>query len=152
MSQSFYSDRDTALPDPTQQPEFYQDVPGKRLIAWVIDVILIGIVVGVLVFLSVFTALFILPVLWLVVSFLYRWLSIASSSATPGMRVVAIELRRTNGERLDGTTALMHTGGYLFSTVTFPLQLISVGMMAFSARNQGLTDMILGTTALNRGV
>lgn len=152
MTHSMPSHRDWGLPDPDTQPEFYRDVPTKRLIAWVVDVILIGLIVAVLTVLSIFTALFVLPFVWMAVSFLYRWITIGSRSATPGMRVVALELRRSDGTRFDATTALVHTAGYVFSVVTFPLQLISIAMMLMTEKKQGLTDMILGTAAINRPV
>ena len=138
------------LPDPHTQPEFYKDVPTKRLIAWLVDIVVIGLIVSVLTVLSVFTALFIMPLVWLAVSFTYRWMTIASGSATLGMRLVSLELRRADGQRFDGTTALLHSGAYIFSVVTFPLQLISIAMMLLSERKQGLTDMIMGTAAINR--
>ena len=100
---------------------------------------------------SLFTALFFLPLLYGIVSFLYRWSSLAARSATPGMRIMAIELRTLAGDRLDGATAFFHTAGYFFSVVTFPLQLISIAMMLFTPRRQGLSDTILGTAAINRG-
>lgn len=141
-----------ALPDPMSHPEIYEDVPTKRFIAWVVDTILIGVIVAVLTLLSIFTALFILPLVWMVVSFIYRWTTLAGRSATPGMRLASVELRRKDGTRFDGITALLHTAGYVFSVVTFPLQLISIVMMLTTARKQGLTDVFLGTAAINRSV
>lgn len=138
------------LPDPDTQSEFYQDVPTKRLIAWFVDVLLIGILVAITTVMSIFTALFILPLVWMVVSFLYRWVTIAGRSATPGMRLVALEFRRSDGTKFDGATAFLHTLGYVFSVVTFPLQLISIAMMLMTSRKQGLTDSILGTAAINQ--
>lgn len=145
-------DRDWGLPDPNSQPEFYDDVPTKRLIAWIVDSVIIALFVFILTLLSIFTALFILPLVWLTVGFLYRWITIAGSSATPGMRLVSLELRRRDGTAFDGATAFLHTAGYTFSVVTFPLQLISIGLMLMTERKQGLTDMILGTAALNRAL
>ena len=51
------------LPDPHSQPEFYEDVVSKRLIAWFIDVALIATVTAILTVFSLFTALFFLPFL-----------------------------------------------------------------------------------------
>lgn len=150
MTNFAHSDSGWGLPDPHTQAEFYDDVPTKRLLAWVVDSILIALIVFVLTLLSIFTALFILPLVWLTVGFLYRWVTIAGRSATPGMRLVSLELRRADGSRFDGTTALLHTAGYTVSVVTFPLQLISIAMMLLTERKQGLTDMILGTAAINR--
>ena len=145
-----YTSRNSGLPDPDYMEQMYSDVPSKRLFAWVIDVVIISMIVGVLTMFSFFTALFFLPFLFGVVSFLYRWSTIASRSATPGMRIMAIGLRTAEGDRLSGSTAFLHTAGYFFSVVTFPLQLISIGMMLMTTRKQGLTDMVLGTVALNQ--
>lgn len=152
MTYSAGPDRDWGLPDPQSQPEFYDDVPTKRLIAWIADSIIIGLFVFILTLLSIFTALFILPLVWLSVGFLYRWITLAGNSATPGMRLVSLEFRRPDGTPFDGTTAFLHTAGYTFSVVTFPLQLISIGLMLMTERKQGLTDMVLGTAALNRAL
>lgn len=152
MSNYAHTNRGWGLPDPDTQREFYDDVPTKRLIAWVIDSLIIALFVFVLTLLSIFTALFILPLVWLTVGFIYRWITIAGRSATPGMRLVSLEFRRADGSRFDGITALLHTAGYTFSVVTFPLQLISIAMMLMTERKQGLTDMILGTAAINRAL
>ncbi len=139
------------LPDPDTQAEFYRDVAGKRAIAWVIDAILIALLVGVLVLFTVGFALFFVGFVAMVVSFTYRFLSLANGSATPGMRLVAIELRNHRGERFDTAMALLHTLGYLVS-VSFVLpQVISILLMATSKRGQGLSDLLLGSAAVNRG-
>ncbi|MXQ06968.1 RDD family protein [Alphaproteobacteria bacterium GH1-50] len=138
------------LPDPVTEAEFYADVPTKRLIAWFVDIVLISLLTALVTILSLFTALFILPVVYGVISFVYRWVSLTRRSATPGMRLVALEMRRADGDRFDGPTALMHTAGYFVSVAVFPLQLISIVLMLMSERRQGLTDMVLGTAALNR--
>lgn len=148
FSQRMYS----GLPDPDYEAELYQDVPSKRLIAWVIDVVLISMIVAVMVVLSIGIALIFLPFLYFCTSFVYRWLTIAAGSATPGMRLMAIELRTREGQRFDATEALLHTAGYAISVVTVPLQLISIVMMLTTPRRQGLTDTIMGTAAINRGV
>ncbi|MEM7752695.1 MAG: RDD family protein [Pseudomonadota bacterium] len=147
-----YTPRPSGLPDPDYDAEFYTDVPSKRLIAWVIDTVLIAAIVFVLTFLGFLIPLLFLPVLFAVVGFLYRWSTIASRSATPGMRFMAIELMNRDGQPLDGGTAFLHTAGYTFSVITVPLQLISVIMMVTTARRQGLTDIVLGTAAVNRRV
>ena len=63
-----------------------------------------------------------------------------------------IEFRDRDGQPFDGGTAFLHTAGYTFSVVTVPLQLISIVMMITTERRQGLTDIILGTAAVNRRV
>jgi len=140
------------LPDPLTKPQFYTGVLAKRAAAWVFDVVLVGILCVIIVPFTVFTALLFFPFLMLVVGFIYRWFTIASKSSTWGMRLMGIELRDHDGLRLDFQSALMHTAGYSFSMAMAPLQLVSVLMMLLSARKQGLTDHLLGTTAINKPV
>ena len=66
------------------------------------------------------------------------------------MRLMAIHFRDNRGAPLDSGTALFHTLGYFVSVAVFPLQLISIITILLSERHQSLTDMVLGTTALNR--
>jgi uncharacterized RDD family membrane protein YckC len=100
-----------ALPDPDFQAEFYADVPMKRAFAWIMDTVLIAIMTAVIVPFTAFTALFFLPVLYLSISFLYRMISLARRSATPGMRLMAIEFRSRDGARFDLGLAFAHTLG-----------------------------------------
>jgi hypothetical protein len=51
------------LPDPHYQPEFYADVPLKRLISWAIDTVLIVLLVVLILPFTAFTGLFFLPLL-----------------------------------------------------------------------------------------
>ncbi|MEM9709057.1 MAG: RDD family protein [Pseudomonadota bacterium] len=142
-------DASWALPAPETHPEFYADTVTKRAVAWAIDVVLIGLLTGLFAALTVGLAVLLLPLFGLV-SFLYRWWSLAARSATPGMRLASIELRLQDGASFDTGTAFLHTMGYFISMAIFPLQLISVILMLMSARGQGLTDHILGTAAINR--
>lgn len=147
-----YTPRLSGLPDPDYQSEFYADVPFKRLMAWGIDVVLITILVGLVTVMGALLPLFILPFVYFCIGFLYRWSTIWGRSATLGMRLMAIELRTSDGGRLDGTQAFLHTLGYAISVMTVPLQLISIIMMGVTPRGQGLTDTVMGTTAVNRRV
>ncbi|OBY24968.1 RDD family protein [Leisingera sp. JC1] len=142
----------TALPDPDYQAEFYASVPAKRLIAWVIDSILIFTLSAGAVVLTAFTGLFIWPLLYLAVGFAYRTVTIANGSATWGMRFAGIELRDGEGRRMDSGMAALHTAGYSLSLALPVLQVVSVILMLTSARGQGLTDHFLGTVMLNRRV
>ena len=101
---------------------------------------------------TAFVALFFFLGLMAVVGFAYRVLTLANGSATLGMRLLAIEFRDHTGARFDLGTAFLHTVGYSISWAVAPLQLISIVLMATSGRGQGLTDMVLGSAALNRRV
>jgi len=138
------------LPDPMVQPEFYDSVTIKRGLAWVIDAALILALVIPIVVMTLFVALWFLPLLFFVVGFIYRVATITGRSATWGMRIMSIEFRDSRGEHFDFSQAFMHTLGYTVSMSVFPLQLISIAMMFLTERGQGLTDMLLGTVAINR--
>lgn len=146
----YASDTYPNLPDPMVQPEFYDSVTIKRGLAWVIDAALILALVIPIVVMTLFIALWFLPLLFFVVGFIYRVATITNRSATWGMRLMAIEFRDSRGEHFDFSQAFMHTLGYTVSMSVFPLQLISIAMMFLTERGQGLTDMLLGTVAINR--
>ncbi|WP_292290508.1 RDD family protein [Marivita sp.] len=146
----YASDTYPNLPDPMVQPEFYDSVTIKRGLAWVIDAALILALVVPIVVMTLFIALWFLPLLFFVVGFIYRVATITGRSATWGMRLMSIEFRDSRGEHFDFSQAFMHTLGYTVSISVFPLQLISVAMMFLTERGQGLTDMLLGTVAINR--
>jgi uncharacterized RDD family membrane protein YckC len=138
------------LPDPVLQPEFYADVPMKRLLAWLVDTILIALICLLILPFTAFTGLFFFPLLMLMVGFAYRVITIANRSATWGMRLMAIEFRTAQGERFGLGLATVHTLGTSFSFALPVLQVISVVLMMTTARGQGLTDHLLGSVALNR--
>jgi uncharacterized RDD family membrane protein YckC len=141
---------DHRLPDPVTHAEFYQGVTLKRGFAWIIDTILIALITAVIVVLTVGVGLFILPLVFLTVSFLYRVLTLAGSSATPGMRMMNIQFLTREGVNFDLAHAFLHTLGYTLSIGTLLVQILSVFLMFASARGQGLTDHVLGTVAINR--
>ncbi len=144
------SDQFLGLPDPDLHGEFYADVPAKRLVAFVVDTLAI-LVLSVLVLpFTAFTGIFFFPFLAMVVGFTYRVVTIARKSATPGMRLVALELRDRTGQPLDTAQAVLHTFLFSFFFSTLVLQAVSIIMMLTGARAQGLHDTILGTAAINR--
>lgn len=139
-----------ALPDPQTQPDFYRDVPIKRLLAWIIDSLITLALCIVILPLTAFTGIFFFPLLFLSLGFAYRVITLANGSATLGMRLFAIEVRRADGSALDAGTAFAHTLGYTLSWMVPVFQLISVVMMATTERGQGLSDHVMGTAMVNR--
>ncbi len=138
------------LPDPDTNADFYDGTTAKRFMAWLVDTLLIFLVSLVILPFTGFLALFVYAGFFTVVSFCYRTFSLANHSATPGLRLMGVEFRDRNGERFDMSTAAAHTTIYLLSWFVFPLRLISVLMMMFTPRGQGLQDMLLGTAGINR--
>ncbi len=144
-----YAQQMTHLPDPDRQHEFYDGVTIKRGIAWCIDTLVILAIALPLALLTII-GWFMVPLFVAVVGFLYRWFTLAGGSATWGMRMMAIEFRDMEGRRLDGGQALLHTAGTTLSFMIPLIQVVSVVLMFLGERGQGLTDMVLGTVALNR--
>lgn len=143
----------SGLPDPELDPQFYEGVPARRLVAWFIDVfIALLLTVPVALVFGLVTLGFgflILPLVYAVTSFLYRTLTIAGGSATWGMRAMGIELRRGDGTRLDLVYALAHVAIYTVCIGMLVLQLASIVAILGTRYGQGLHDLILGTTAIN---
>lgn len=140
----------TALPDPHYQAEFYADTPVKRLIAWIIDGTVIFALTFAVSLLMLGIGFFIFVGLFMLIGFAYRVVTLANGSATWGMRLVAIELRTADGARFSLLPAFLHTLGYSVSIGMPILQLISIVLMLTTERRQGLTDLVLGTVAINR--
>ncbi|MBR9842780.1 MAG: RDD family protein [Rhodobacteraceae bacterium] len=142
--------RDYTLPDPETQPEFYADVPTKRLVAFAIDTV-VSILIALLILpFTAFIGIFFFAFLVSASGFIYRVVTLATGSATWGMRLVSLEMRDRAGQRFDLATAFLHTVGFYISCAVFPLQLISVILMLTTARAQGLSDHLLGSVAINR--
>ncbi len=138
------------LPDPDSQPEFYQSVATKRFFAWLFDIAFISLLCTVAILLTFGMGFFVLALIYAVISFVYRVVTIANGSATLGMRFMGIELRDAFGARMDTGKAIAHTAGYFVSMAIPVLQIISVIMMMTRARCQGLTDAFLGTVMINQ--
>jgi uncharacterized RDD family membrane protein YckC len=140
--------------DPAVHPERYQGVRTRRIFAFLIDAALVlGLMlVATLVILvfGIFTlglGWLLFPAVWPVVAILYTVLTLGGShSATPGMRMLGVEIRTLQGERLDYGLALLHSLGFWFS-VTFLTPLILL-VALFTARKQLLHDLVLGTAGI----
>ncbi|MDR9427569.1 MAG: RDD family protein [Salibaculum sp.] len=137
-------------PDPDRLPEFYRGVPGKRVIAWLLDWVVASVISALLLPLTFFLGLFVFPVMVAVVGFFYRWSTLAGGSATWGMRLMAAELRDTEGLRLDGRTAFLHVALHYGLLIVWPGLLGSGVVTLMTPKRQGLHDLVLGTVALNR--
>lgn len=138
-----------ALPDPATHPAFYEGVAVKRLLAWLVDTVLIGVIAAIIASIPLFLLWFVFPLVFLVVSLIYRIGSIRAYSATPGMRLFNVELRTHEGQLMDGATAALHTIGFMIASAFFIPQVVSVFLMLMTERGQGLHDMFTGVVAIN---
>jgi uncharacterized RDD family membrane protein YckC len=87
------------------------------------------------------------PAVWPVVAILYSTFTLGGpSSATPGMRLMGIEVRTVNGEPMYYGLALLHAVLFWISVaILTPLVLV---VALFTARKQLLHDLLLGTAAV----
>jgi uncharacterized RDD family membrane protein YckC len=138
------------LPHPDTHPEFYDSVAPKRLIAWIIDLALIVVIGAILTPLTAFTALFFFPLFVAIVGFVYRVVTLASGSATLGMRMMAIELRQNDGSKLEFISAFLHTVGLYISFAIPIIQIVSCVLMETQKSGKGVTDLVLGTAMINK--
>ncbi|MGY6536006.1 MAG: RDD family protein [Pararhodobacter sp.] len=138
------------LPDPAYQPEFYRALLVKRLLAWGIDLVVTLVIVAALVVVTVFIGLFFLPLLWIAVSIAYRWVMLSNYHATAGMMLAGITLRHLDERRPDPLVCLLHAVIFSFSMVFVLPQIASVALMMVTPYRQGLNDLVLGTTMINR--
>ncbi|MEM7489311.1 MAG: RDD family protein, partial [Pseudomonadota bacterium] len=137
-----YLTHGTALPDPETGAQFYDGVVFKRGLAWLVDATAITALTILAGILTLTIAWFFWPLVALTIGLFYRIGTLARSSATPGMRLMGIELRGHDGDRLDGVQATLHVVGY-YASVTFILPLIaSVGAILVTSRRQSLTDLV----------
>jgi uncharacterized RDD family membrane protein YckC len=142
------------LPDPVRDPQFYEGVPARRFAAWLIDVAIvlaIGLPIALIFGIVTFGLGFML--FWFLISsvgYVYRVITLAGGSATWGMRAMGIEMRRHDGGRFDLVTAALHAGIYAISIGVVVLQALSCLLILGTRYRQGLSDIILRTTAINR--
>ena len=142
------------LPDPDLAPQFYEGVPMRRLAAWLVDaavVLLIGVPLALLFgLLTLGFGFALFPAIVGGTGLLYRTLTLASGSATWGMRFTGLEFRRHDGTRLDPLFAVLHTGASAIVLGVVVLQVVSCGTIVWTRYRQSLADIVLGTTAINR--
>ncbi|WGH78518.1 RDD family protein [Jannaschia ovalis] len=138
------------LPDPIHQPEFYEGVVSRRALAWIVDILIITGFTFLAGLLTLTLAFFLWPVAFVAIGAVYRIGTLASGSATWGMRLMGIELRDHRGERFDRVQSVLHVFGYYLSISFLLPALASIGAMLATERRQGLTDLVLGTAAINR--
>jgi uncharacterized RDD family membrane protein YckC len=142
------------LPDPVRDARFYAGVGRRRLLAFAIDataVTALGFLAAAGVGLATFGVGFAAAgLVTLGVAFLYRSMTLARLSATPGMWIAGVELREAHGGRLAPWTAVAHTALYFGCFFLAVPQVVSVWLMAATASGRGLPDLGLGTAMIHR--
>ncbi|SCA55107.1 conserved membrane hypothetical protein [Candidatus Terasakiella magnetica] len=142
-------------PDPVDQPEYYDGISQKRIIAYVIDFIVcfalgaVGVVIAAIVGVMSFGLLFApMMALFALIPIVYHTVLIGSSkSATFGMRFVGIRVYRTDGQRPEMTQAFIQSA--LFFLTVPPTSFFILLVCLFNIRRRCLHDILAGTLVLN---
>lgn len=140
------------LPDPHHEPEFYQALPVKRALAWVVDLVITLALVLVALLLTAMLAVLILPLVFVTVSVAYRWVMLSNYSATFGMMLASIELRRLDGRQAEPTACAIHATVFSLAQMFFLPQIISIALILTTPYRQSLADLVVQTTMINRYV
>jgi uncharacterized RDD family membrane protein YckC len=132
--------------------ERFEGVLFRRILAFILDCILIALATIPFAFLIFFVAVMTLGLIVLplgVLTFLYFVLFTGGAkSATPGMRVMGIELRDVRGGRPDFLQAGIRALVYMASGVVFTPLIYAVAL--FNIRRRTIHDMLTSTVVVRR--
>ena len=129
----------------------YDGVRTKRILAFMIDYVIVALLTIPFAILVFFLGLLTLGLGWMLfgvlgptVAILSTWNTLGSTDqATTGMKMMGIRLDRLDGRPIDGLTAVVHSVLFWAGNVILsPLVLL---VTLFSDRKRTLHDLLLGT-------
>ena len=140
--------------DPAARPELFEGVIARRVVAYLIDVVFICLLfipaVAVAFVLKILSAGFLAPVIGLfllLIPLAYHTATIGGpSSATPGMALMGIEVRRMDGGRPDYVLAGILTVAFYVSVMVTTWLILLVAL--FNGRGRTVHDFLCGTIAI----
>jgi Predicted membrane protein/domain len=144
------------LPDPATAPELFEGLLTRRVMAYLIDLVLIGIIAFVLGTVGVVLGFLTFGLAWMALVLvlptavvLYYATTLGSHRrATVGMQMMDIVLTPTRGQPLDGWMAFFHA---LLFWVTFWISWpVAILFALFTPRRQMIHDLIMGTLMVRR--
>jgi len=144
--------------DPAAQPELFENVLARRVIAFFIDVLVIAVPLALLaVFILMFGVVTLglgwflyllfapISVIW---ALFYYGLTLGSPAcASIGMRMVGIEMRTWYGGEMYFLLGAVHAVGFWLTVSLLTPFVLLVGL--FNDRKRLLHDMLLGTIVIN---
>lgn len=147
-----------AAPDPLDQPEYYEGVVLRRVLAHLVDLFLVSLLIAVLGISCLALGVLSFGLLWVplllvapVVTLGYDSLQVGGShSATVGMRLFAIEVRSWTGARPELAQAFIRAvlfWGLSYMTATLLMWLV-LGVAFFNPRRRCLHDYFSGTVVI----
>ena len=138
----------------------FEGVLSRRLMAFVIDFIILSVIIGITTFALVILGIPTFGLLWLAIPAIIGPLSIAivigyvafttggEKAATPGMSALGLEVRMMDGRRLYALMAIFHgLAFYFFATILTPF-IVLVGL--FTSRRRLLHDLVSGAVVVNK--
>ncbi|MEC9367401.1 MAG: RDD family protein [Pseudomonadota bacterium] len=141
--------------DPSAQPQFFEGVLGRRMVAFLIDVAII-FTLSVIAFIVLLVAgILTFGLTWLLLGVTFpavalgynAWTLSRAESATIGMRMVGLEMRTWYGGRMYALLAAFHALLFYFS-VTFLTPFVLL-IALFNERKRCLHDFFAGTVIIN---
>ncbi|WP_029006055.1 RDD family protein [Azorhizobium doebereinerae] len=144
--------------DPVTQPEYFQGVLSRRLLAFVVDAVMI---VAPMVLLAIFIFVFGIVTLslgWMLFPLLspafviwavcYNAITLgAPASATLGMRLMDLQMRTWYGAPAYSVLGAVHAVAFWVSVSVFTPLVLLVGL--FNGRRRLLHDMLVGAVVVN---
>lgn len=134
--------------------DVHEGVLSRRVFAFIIDYVIVGLLMIPAYVLAFFFALltlglgfYLFPVLFFIIAAFYFGLSLSSASqATPGMRVMDLMMTSDSGQPIDFFTAILHLVVFwILNSVLTPFILLA-GL--FTDRGRLLHDIALGTATV----
>jgi uncharacterized RDD family membrane protein YckC len=138
------------VPDPHLEPEFYEHLVLKRLLAWVVDSVIALLITLLMVVFTAGLAAFVFPLAWFAASVAYRGAMLGASGATLGMILASTRMLTRDGGRLDMTTGFLHAAIHSLGMAMFAPQVVSVILILSGPQRRALADHLLGTVIVNR--
>jgi uncharacterized RDD family membrane protein YckC len=129
----------------------YDGVRTRRVLAFLIDYLIVGLLLIPFAILVFFIGLLTLGIGWALfgilapaVALIYVWNTLGGpNQATTGMRLMGIRLDRLNGDPIDGVTAVVHSVLFWAGNVILTPLILLVTL--FADRKRALHDLLLGT-------
>lgn len=133
--------------------ERFEGVLSRRIVAFILDCILIGLLTIPFLVLSFFLAvltfgLLVIPIGGVLTFFYFTLFTGGAKSATPGMRLMGIELRELGGGRPDLLQAGARTLVFMASNTVLPVIICAVAL--FDLRRRTIHDMLTSTVVVRR--
>jgi uncharacterized RDD family membrane protein YckC len=144
------------LPDPTTAPELFDGVLTRRVFAFVVDAIILGVISMMILLVGGIAGIFTFGLAWLSLPIViplailgYYVVTLGSPMrATVGMSMMDIVLVPARGYPLDGWKILVHPLVFWVTVwVAWPISLV---VALFTPRQQMVQDLVTGTLMLRR--